>query len=266
MNRGRHFPPDAVVYTGPDHSPGVPYGCFWAGPPGLSHWLMWLLQFHCCRSPCPPTGVPPRCPESMELLESNLPWSYGSGPDAPAYHGNPPPDAAWYSAPLGAGHFLLSSHCASRMGMNLDMTGIDHQPLEIRLIYYIQQLCPDAPVPPTAKTAMSVLPVPVIRGQVPSGCPGAQNPKCPIQKQPVVEGWPTHLTCPPANGVSSNPRPCPLDRADDVMLPYPAPTTLLQHQLTIIFLVLTTPFKGFGPSLCKSGFLSSKTSRWNRNA
>ena len=31
--------------------------------------------------------------------------------------------------------------------------------------------------------------------------------------------------------------------ADDVMLPYPAPTTLLQHQLTIIFLVLTTPFR-----------------------
>ena len=158
---------------------------------------MWLLQFHCCRSPCPPTGVPPRCPESMELLESNLPCFHGSGPDAPAYHENPPPDAAWYSAPLGAGHFLVSSHCASRMGMDLDMIGIDHQPLEIRLIYYIQQLCPDAPVPPTAKTAMSVLPIPVIRGQVPPGCPGAQNPKYPIQKQPVVEDWPTHLTCPP---------------------------------------------------------------------
>ncbi len=57
------------------------------------------------------------------------------------------------------------------MGMNLDMAGVDHQPLKVRIInYFIQQLFPNAPIPPPAETAMGILPVPIVWGQVPPGC------------------------------------------------------------------------------------------------
>jgi hypothetical protein len=49
--------------------------------------------------------------------------------------------------------------------MDLDITGIDHQPLKVRIInYFFQQLFPDTPVSPTAEPAMGVLPVSVIWG------------------------------------------------------------------------------------------------------
>ena len=78
------------------------------------------------------------------------------------------------------------------MGMNLDVAGVDHQPLKVRIVdNRIQQLVPDASIPPAAKAAMGVLPVTVIRRQVPPRSPSTQNPKHRVQKQPVVLGRPS---------------------------------------------------------------------------
>ena len=60
--------------------------------------------------------------------------------------------------------------------MDLDMAGIDHQPFETGLVNCcIQRFFSDALVPPTAKTAMGVLPVSVIRGQVAPRRPGVRR-------------------------------------------------------------------------------------------
>ena len=118
------------------------------------------------------------------------------------------------------GHFLISPSGTSGMGMNLDMTGIDHQPLKIRFInYFSQQLFPDTPVPPTAEPAMGILPVPVIWGQVP-----AKVRRCVISKIPhsktgdyrrqVYQPYPV-LQVKGALNVS---KPDLIGRDDDVML------------------------------------------------
>ena len=82
------------------------------------------------------------------------------------------------------------------VGMNLDVGSVDHQPLKVRVIDDpVQQLLPNAAVPPATKAAMGVLPVPIVRRQVPPRCPSPQIPKHRVQKQPVVLGRPPSFPC-----------------------------------------------------------------------
>ena len=131
----------------------------------------------------------------------------------------------------------------SPMGMNLDVAGVDHQPLKVRIVNdRIQQLFPDASVPPPAKAAMGVLPVPVIRRQVPprslryaeSKTPRSETAGCP---------WQVDLFClrPQATGAQSFP-----NLARNIVTPMRCHHTLtstltlsskIYHQLAI----LTTP-------------------------
>ena len=88
------------------------------------------------------------------------------------------------------------------MRMQFDMGGVDHQPLQVGtqigvINHLVQQVGPDAPVPPATETAMGVLPVPIVRWQVPPGSPRAQVPKYRVQKQAVVPGWPPPLASSP---------------------------------------------------------------------
>ena len=78
------------------------------------------------------------------------------------------------------------------MGMDFDVAGINHQPLEIRLDdQFFQQSLPEALVAPAAKAPVGVFPVPVIGRQIPPGSSGAQDPEHRIEKPPVVFGLPS---------------------------------------------------------------------------
>ena len=58
--------------------------------------------------------------------------------------------------------------------MGLDIAGVYHQPLEIRVIHHrLQQSSPHTPVPPAAEAAVGVLPVSVVRGQIAPRSAGA---------------------------------------------------------------------------------------------
>ena len=74
-------------------------------------------------------------------------------------------------------------------GTRLDITAVDHQPLEVWVIgHAVQELGPDARVPPAAEPAMAILPVPVVGSQVPPGSPSAQEPEHCVQKLAVIQG------------------------------------------------------------------------------
>ena len=69
------------------------------------------------------------------------------------------------------------------MGMYFDMTGIDHQPLEIRLLYHrFQHFFPDALVSPATETPLDSIPLTIFRRQVSPWCSRSQNPEHAIQK------------------------------------------------------------------------------------
>lgn len=71
--------------------------------------------------------------------------------------------------------------------MNLYMTGVDHEPLEVGIIHqFFQQFLPVPLVAPTAETAVGVLPISEIRRQIPPGSAGAENPDDGIDKLAVV--------------------------------------------------------------------------------
>gem|GEM_PF-4491386 len=81
-------------------------------------------------------------------------------------------------SPLGEPHVLIATHLPAGMGMYLDMAGIDHQPLKIRIFY--QSLLKTSPGPfitPTAKKAVSIFPVTIVRWQVLPWRAGAKDPK-----------------------------------------------------------------------------------------
>ena len=123
---------------------------------------------------------PPPCPRSSST--------------APAYHGHPPPGAVCCSAPFCEADGLIAPTGPSPMRMNFDVAGIDHQPLKVWVVDDgIQQLGPDTPVPPAAKAAMGVLPISIVRRQVPPRRPSAQNPKYRVQKPTVVLGRSPYL-------------------------------------------------------------------------
>jgi hypothetical protein len=54
--------------------------------------------------------------------------------------------------------------------MNLDMTGINHQPLIIRRIHqHVQKRLPNSFVPPATEMAMRIFPVTIVGRQPPPG-------------------------------------------------------------------------------------------------
>ena len=88
--------------------------------------------------------------------------------------------SAWMGArsPLLCGQWLVAAPGPGAVGMGLDVAGVKHQPFIIRVIHHrLQQPGPDVPVPPAAEAAVGVLPIPVVRGQIPPGGAGAQNPE-----------------------------------------------------------------------------------------
>ena len=73
--------------------------------------------------------------------------------------------------------------------MYFDMTGVDHQPLEIRLLYHrFQHFFPDALVSPATETPLDSIPLTIFRRQVSPWCSRSQNPEHSIQKL-------THILC-----------------------------------------------------------------------
>ena len=83
--------------------------------------------------------------------------------------------------------------------MGLDIAGVYHQPLEIRVINHrLQQSGPHAPVPPAAEAAVGVLPISVVRGQISPRSAGAQYPAHGVDKPPVVLGRSAPLALSPA--------------------------------------------------------------------
>jgi hypothetical protein len=73
--------------------------------------------------------------------------------------------------------------------MNLAMTGIDHQPLAVRLVNEdFEQRFPQSLVTPTAEASVCVFPVAIVRGQVSPRSAGAQYPKYGVEKGAIVAG------------------------------------------------------------------------------
>jgi hypothetical protein len=76
--------------------------------------------------------------------------------------------------------------------MYFDMTGVDHQPLEVRVIHQrFQNLFPDSLVTPPAEPAVYILPVSVRFRQIPPGRSSAQNPEYSVDKLPGISGIPS---------------------------------------------------------------------------
>jgi len=73
------------------------------------------------------------------------------------------------------------------MPMCLGMGGIDHEPLEIRLVNdRFEQLLPYPLVAPPAKAAMRVLPVTIFRRQITPWGSGTQNPDDGIDEGSII--------------------------------------------------------------------------------
>jgi hypothetical protein len=75
-------------------------------------------------------------------------------------------------------HILIAAFGACRVRMHLDMAGVNHEPCKIRIIHqWLQKDFPDPAVTPTAKPAVRMLPLAIIRRQITprSACP--QNPE-----------------------------------------------------------------------------------------
>ena len=72
------------------------------------------------------------------------------------------------------------------------MTGVNHQPLIVRLIHQmLQQRPPETPVPPATEPTMGVFPVSGVWRQITPGSASAQNPEDRINEPPVVLRHPT---------------------------------------------------------------------------
>ena len=68
------------------------------------------------------------------------------------------------------------------MGMGLDIAAVDYQPFEIRIIHHrLQQSGPHSTVSPVAEAPVGVLPVSVVRRQIPPGHSGQGTPVRKIQ-------------------------------------------------------------------------------------
>jgi hypothetical protein len=75
------------------------------------------------------------------------------------------------------------------MGMDLNVTGIDQEPLEISLTdQVLQKFFPKPLVSPSTKPPMGILPIPIIGRQIPPRTARAENPENRINKKSVVFG------------------------------------------------------------------------------
>jgi hypothetical protein len=73
--------------------------------------------------------------------------------------------------------------------MDLDMTGVYHQPLKIWLTdQFFQQFFPNTLVTPATKAAMRIFPIPIIWRQIAPWSTCAQNPENSIDEKPVITG------------------------------------------------------------------------------
>jgi hypothetical protein len=73
------------------------------------------------------------------------------------------------------------------MWVHLAMTGVYHQPFEIRLIYQnLKKRFPCAAVTPTDKATMGIAPPTVIRRKVSPWRTGAHNPEHRVDKAPII--------------------------------------------------------------------------------
>jgi hypothetical protein len=77
------------------------------------------------------------------------------------------------------------------MRVNFYVACINHQPFKIRIMYQdCQQPFPNPLVPPSAKAAMRIFPITIIRRQVSPRSASTQYPKYGIDKQAVIAGIP----------------------------------------------------------------------------
>jgi hypothetical protein len=82
---------------------------------------------------------------------------------------------------------LVSADRSCGVRMNLAMGRVDHQPFIIGLIYkQFKQSFPFTFVAPAAKSAMCILPIAVIRGQVAPRRTCTQYPKNSVDKLSIV--------------------------------------------------------------------------------
>ncbi len=84
--------------------------------------------------------------QGLGIHPCNLLPSPRSPTPAPASHARPQPSAASCSAPFCATHRLIAADRTARMGMDLEMTGVNHQPLIVRLIHQMLQQRPQSPL------------------------------------------------------------------------------------------------------------------------
>ena len=94
----------------------------------------------------------------------------------------------------------LPPRAPGAVGMGLDVAGVKHQPFIIRVIHHrLQQPGPDVSGPRQRRSGGGCSPVPVVRGQIPPGGAGAQNPEHGVDETAVILGRPG-LSCPCRRG------------------------------------------------------------------
>ena len=122
-------PPDNALGTVPHHTTALRrYHRRHPTRPGRRQHLVGVITpirqqilLHQSRQSGPPLACSP--PPSPPLL-----------PSEPAFCGRPPPGATWYLAPSGPANGLIAGQSTRAVLMHLDMTGINHQPLKVRVI------------------------------------------------------------------------------------------------------------------------------------
>ena len=151
-----------------------------------------MTRWHSCHRPCPPTRTRHPSLQSARPLDDHRLPSPRSPTPVPASHARPPPSAASCSAPLCATHRLIATDRTARMGMHLEMTGVNHQPLIVRFIHpMLQQRLPDPLVPPATEPTMDSLPASIVWRQITPRSDGAQNPEDRVDEPSIVLCHPT---------------------------------------------------------------------------
>ena len=231
------FPSSDVACTRPGRIAGVPCGDASAVSPVLFLEPRLGPRWHRCRSLGRPADIGLRYLQSGQRLGCSLPLYPRSGSSVPASRGNPPPGAVCCSAPFCAAHSLIASAGPSSVRMHLDVAGVDHQPLKVRVIDdRIQKLFPYTSIPPATKAMVNNLgysssPRSPVAGLA-TACPvlDTGEPQSADSKTPRSETGgctrPVALfsRAPQAKGVSRVPRPSQKCRDADVPLSYPHPT------------------------------------------
>jgi len=81
------------------------------------------------------------------------------------------------------------------MPVRLDMGGVNHEPLEVRLVYHdFEQPLPDAFVSPPAKSTLGVIPTAKLGWQVAPRSTGTQNPDNGIDESAIILGDTTPIS------------------------------------------------------------------------